>query len=35
MPQGLHDFLIGAAFVLILICPALAALNPMREKHRL
>lgn len=35
MPHGLHDFLIGFAFVLIVVCPAFAALNPLREKHRL
>jgi len=32
---SLHDFLIGLAFVAIVISPAIAALNPFTEKHRL
>jgi len=32
---GMHDFLIGFAFVLIVVCPAFAALNPFRVKNRL
>lgn len=31
----MHDFLIGFAFVVIVVCPAFAALNPFRLKQRL
>jgi hypothetical protein len=31
----MHDFFIGFAFVVIVVCPAFAALNPFRPKHRL
>jgi hypothetical protein len=31
----MHDFLIGFAFVVIVVSPSFAALNPFRPKHRL
>ena len=30
----MHDFLIGFVFLVIVVCPAFAALNPFRVKHR-
>jgi len=31
----MHDFLIGFAFVVIVVSPAFAALNPFSNKNRL
>jgi len=31
----MHDFLIGFAFIVIVVSPAVAALNPFTSKNRL